>query len=316
MATNDPVNRTLGDRLQSLSRHTVYLCLIVVVSASVLASYFFKIVLPVKSTGPSQDFFDALMAVPEGSTVFVQSDFTNSTRGESAGQFQALLRILMRRKIKFALFCGSGEPQAVQVAKDYVAMINAERKAAGQPEYRRWDDYVALGLFTDGRAYAKALQADIRTAIENRKDNPPGEPPQDVWESPVLKDIKTLDDIALYINITGSKTTDILVERLKFKPVKFGEVEIKSKIGSMVTGVMYPEAQNYYKSGQVFGLVGGLNGNVEIEKMMEEKFKGEKNLASSTAYYFALHTAMALLIIFVILGNLGMYLSKKEGGAR
>lgn len=331
MALNEPAPKTLGDKLQSLNRQTIYLVLMVVVSISVLASRFYGIVVPNKPNASAQEFFATVMSIPEGSTVFIQSDFTNSTRGESAGQFEALLRILMRRKIKFAVFCASGEPQAPQVAVDYVNRINQERMAKGEPSYERWNDWVALGLFTDGRATAKSMMADLPRAIEGRKDSPPGGEARDVRESPVLQNIKSLDDIALYIVITASKTTDILVERLKFKPVKYGEIEVKSKLGGMVTGVMGPEALNYYKSDQLFGLVVGLNGAVEVETMMEkgipagsfdkykgiqiEGFKGQLNLARGMSYYFALHTAMLLLIIMVIIGNVGMVLNKKEKGA-
>lgn len=329
MATNDPAPRSIGQRLQSLSRQTVYLILILVVSASVLISKFMGLTLPNKPGAGSQDFFAAVMAVPEGSTVFIQSDVTNSTRGESAGQFEALLRILMRRNIKFAVFCASGEAQAPQVAIDVIGRINAQRVANKERPYERWNDWVSLGLFTDGRATAQAMMANLRTAIV-KKDTPPGRGATDVWESPVMKDLKKIDDIGLYILVTASKTSDILVERLKFKPTTYGDVALKTKLGCMVTGVMGPETNNYYRSGQIFGVVIGLNGAVEIETLMEngiqagqsetyrslsiEGFKGQTNYARGMAYYLALHTAMGLLIVLVVIGNVGMYLARKETG--
>jgi hypothetical protein len=101
----------------------------------------------------------------------------------------------------------------------------------------------------------------------------------------------------------------------------------------MVTGVMGPETNNYYRSGQIFGVVIGLNGAVEMETLMEngiaagqsetyrnlviEGFKGKTNYARGMSYYLALHTAMGLMIVLVIIGNVGMYMAKKEsrGGA-
>ncbi|HRI43894.1 MAG TPA: hypothetical protein PLL78_04285 [Fimbriimonadaceae bacterium] len=329
MATNDPTPRSFGQRLQSLSRQTVYLILIIVVSASVLISKFMGLTLPNKPGAGSQDFFAAIMAIPEGSTVFIQSDVTNSTRGESAGQFEALLRILMRRNIKFAVFCASGEPQAPQVAIDVIARINAQRIANGERAYERWNDWVSLGLFPDGRATAKAMMANLRTAID-KKDTPPGKPPTDVWQSPVMEKLKVIDDIGLYILVTASKTSDILVERLKFAPVTYGDVPLRTKLGCMVTGVMGPETNNYYRSSQIFGVVIGLNGAVEIEHLMEngikpgqsetyrslsiEGFKGMQNYARGMAYYLALHTAMGLLIVLVIMGNVGMWLTRRQTG--
>lgn len=330
MADMEQTPRSFADRLQSMGRQTIYLILAIVVSASVLASYLFGIRVPNKPAASAQDFFATIMSVPEGSTVFLQSDFTNSTRGESAGQFEALLRVLMRRNIKFVVFCGSGDPQAPQVALDAINRINLERKAKGERMYERWNDYVTLGLYTDGRAMALSMMADLSKTIEGRKDSPPGQPPRDVRESPVLQNIKKIDDVALYIVITASKTTDIIVERLKFAPVQYGDIKVNSKIGAMVTGVMGPETLNYYKSDQMFGLIIGLNGAVEMETLMEgginagalDKnrayqvggFQDQTNYARGMSYYFALHSAMTLLIVFVIIGNVGMFLNKRKGG--
>src|SRR5579859_5664168 len=51
-----------------------------------------------KPTKMTIDLYSTLMSVPNGSTVLVQTDWTNSTRGESGGQFEALMRILMRKE--------------------------------------------------------------------------------------------------------------------------------------------------------------------------------------------------------------------------
>jgi hypothetical protein len=242
------------------------------------------------------------------------------------------MRILMRRNVKFAVFCASGDPQAPLVATDTIERLNAERVANGERPYERWNDWVSLGLFTDGPSAALAMMSNLRQTIV-RKDTPPGKPPTDVWRSPVMEKINTIDDVGLYILVTASKTSDILVERLKFKPVTYGDVALRTKLGCMVTGVMGPETNNYYRSGQIFGVVIGLNGAVEMETLMEngiaagqsetyrnlviEGFKGKTNYARGMSYYLALHTAMGLMIVLVIIGNVGMYMAKKEsrGGA-
>ncbi len=96
-------------------------------------------------------------------------------------------------------------------------------------------------------------------------------------------------------------------------------------------GVMFPEQLNYFKSGQLKGLVNGLSGCVELEWLMEKgidaagvvggdapgtpvaaAFKGAKNFDRGMAYYLALHSALTLLILAVAVGNVGMWLTNRS----
>ena len=43
----------------------------------------------------------------------------------------------------------------------------------------------------------------------------------------------------------------------------------------MVTGVMVPETRNYFASGQITGLVGGVKGVYDLEGLMEKGFPGQ-----------------------------------------
>jgi len=321
--------RSFGTLLQSVPRQALYLLLMAAITISLLI----PTRLPNAPKAPGMDFYAAVMSVPPGSTVLIQSDFTNSTRGESAGQLEALLRILMRRGVKFALM-SVADVQAQQVARDVVNRINQERMAKGEPEYQRWNDWVAVGYFPNGENTIKQMALSVRQAFAGRKDTPPGETPRDVFESPVLKEVRSVNDFALYINVTGSKTLDILIERIKFAATTLGNHKVRTKLGGMVTGVMGPESLNYYAAGQLFGLVVGLNGVVELEVMMQNGintsadgaaplitavnlpevpgFPGQENYARGMKYYLALHVAMGLMILAVIAGNLGLYLTRKE----
>jgi hypothetical protein len=87
----------------------------------------------------------------------------------------------------------------------------------------------------------------------------------------------------------------------------------------MVTGVMAPEDQSYYSSGQVTGLIGGLKGVVDLETLMQTGgegvpgFPGMQNAGRGTRYYLPLHACLTLLILAVVIGNVGMFLSRKKG---
>lgn len=287
---------SLGDKLQSLPRPALYAILFIIASAGVWIS----IPVPNQRAKASEDFYNKIAKeIPADKPVLISSDWTNSTRGESAGEFKALIRVLMRRNIKFCVF-SMADPNAPQVARDTIQFINTERKNKGQREYQRWNDWVNAGFFPNAEAIANAMNNNFRTAFQDKKTKDIEGNASPIFNSPVMKDIKGIEDFSCLIIVTGSKTSNIAIERVTKVPLILE-----------VTGVMGPEMQVYYDSGQVKGLVSGLKGLYDVETHMDEDFKGEKNLDNGAMYYPTLHLVLTLLIIAVITGNVGMMLSKR-----
>lgn len=310
---------SLGQRLQSLPKFWIYLVLFVVTTAPL----FIPIAVPNQPVEATVDLYATLMNLPEGGRVLLASDWTGSTRGENGGQFDAIVRILMRRNVKFALYA-TADPQAPQVARDEIRKLNDERTAAGLKPYERWNDWVNAGYFPNGDAALNGMVQDLPAAWAGKKDFPPGAPPTDVFQSPVLQGIHRIEDFPLLITITSSNTSVSTIQRV------YG----KTPIALAVTGVMTPETQVFYQSKQIVGFAGGLKGDYDLETLMESGinnpdkngkiavasskygrvpgFPGMPNKGTGTAYYPTLHFALALLILTVAIGNVGMFLSRRE----
>ncbi|MBS1717749.1 MAG: hypothetical protein JSS72_08460 [Armatimonadetes bacterium] len=314
---------SIGEKLQSLPKWILFLCLIV--TASVLQ--FFNIPLPNKPQDPAIDYYAFAMSIPPGSTVLVSSDWTNSTHGESGPQFDALMRILMRRNIKFAVYT-TADGQAPQVAKDEIRRLNEQRVKDGERPYRPFEDYVMVGYFPSAEGENLAMSINLRSAFAGKKDFPEGaKEPVDIWQSPVLKDIKDISDVKALFLISASNTDQIIIERLAAKvPLVYA-----------VTGISAPQNFNYYSSGQLKGLVGGLKGIYDLEYLMTSgvnhpgadgkiavastRVPGDvpplpgRNQGLGTAYFPTLHAALALMILAIIIGNVGMFMARKAQGA-
>lgn len=313
-------NKTFGDVLQSLPKQVLYIILIVFTSVPL----FFPVKVPNQPLESSIDLYANLMSVKPGETVLLASDWTNSTRGESLGQFNSVMRILMRRGVNAVIY-STGDPQAPRVAQDAIAKLNVERIAAKQPEYKRWENFVSVGFFSNGEATVNGMATSVRSSFNGKKDFAPGRGLTDVFESPILKGREKVANFPLLIVITGSKTSNITVERLSGKvPIAFA-----------VTGVMGPETGNFYQSQQIVGFASGLKGLYDLEGLMEDGvnnpdksgnvvvksskygpipgFPGEKNDGQGKRYYPTLHFAVGLLILAVIIGNVGMFLSRSGG---
>lgn len=309
----------LGQRLQGLPKPIIYLVLILICTIP----QFFTIPIPNQPDESSVKFYANLMALPEGSKVLVASDWTGSTRGESKGQFIALLKVLMEKKIKFALY-STASPEAPQAARDTIQQVNALRKAAGKPEYQRWTDWVNCGYFADSEATTNGIANDIRATFNSKKDSPPQGSPESVLRSPVFQGVQSVRDFDMLIVVTASKTSNFTVERV------YG----KTPLAFMVTGVMGPESRVFYQANQIVGLTVGLKGVFDMEQLVKYGInnQGEIKIGSSavngpvppvapddkpgagTRFYPTLHFALALMIVMVILGNVGMVLARK--GAR
>jgi hypothetical protein len=303
---------SIGRALQSLPKPVLYVILFVVASLPL----FFKIPVPNSPDQASIDFYAHLMELPEGSKVLICSDWTNSTRGESMGEMDALLRILMRKKIKFAVY-SIGDGQAPRVARDTIARISRE-EGGGQPLYKPYEDYVVIGYFPNGEGETAAVNTSVLAAFAGKTDiSPTGQ--REVVQSPVFEGVKTLADFKYLVNVTASSTNTVILERIKKTDLMFA-----------VTGVMVPENTVYYSSGQLKGLVGGIKGVYDLETLMEygvnnpgphmitsagygpiPGFPGKPNVGTGTAYYPALHVCLSVLILAVLTGNIGMLLARK-----
>ena len=326
MAENEavkPAPRSLGERLTSVPKFTLYFILMIVSTIALFPT----VVIPNKPSESSIDLYVSLMTLPQGSTIILQSDWTNSSRGESAGAMEALLRLVMRKELKL-VFMSVGDPSAPQVARDTLRRINLEREKNGERPYKKWDDYIELGYFPNAEGTANTMADNLRNAWKGKRDaGPSGQ--MDVWQSPVLQGINRIEDIKMIVNIHASDTLARLIER----------IGRKTKLASMCTGVMGPETLVYYRSGQVAGVSVGLNGVVQFETLMargidpdiSEKdsqdtkkpvrapgrpaipgFEGKTNYARGMQYYLSLHVALTLLIVAVALGNIGTFLVRRR----
>lgn len=319
MSEEPKVKKSLGEKLQSVNRSVLYLILLIAVTVPLILTKFLHIQLPSKPEQYTKDAYILLRNLGPNDTIIIDSGFTNSSRGENGGQLEALLRMCMREKVKFVLF-SSVDPQSTQIARDFIRKLNNERRAKGEDVYRRWDDYVEMGFFSDAPTMLQTMGEDLKRAWANRKVKDREGVSRDVFSSPPMKHIKKIEDFKAYVTIAASGIMPTIVPR----------VGSKVPVISMITGVMFPEQYNYYKSGQLKGLVNGLSGCVELETLMDkgidahgevggkalpmqaEPFKGYENFHRGMAYYLALHVALAVLIIAVVIGNIGMFMTKRS----
>ncbi len=299
------------DRIQKVDRRVLYLILILTATVPL----FFNKALPNVPDDSSESLYLSLARLQEGDTVIIQTDWTNATRGENGSHFEALIRALIAKKVKFALV-SAYSPLAPAVARDVIGRINGDLVAEDKQPYRQWDDWVDLGFFPNMDAAAIGMRSDLRQIIQERKETDPQGQQRSVLQSPVFQNIKALGDIKLYMVVTGTNSINSIVARLS------GAVPI----GGMVTGVMGPELLVYYDAGQLVGLANGLKGVYDLEQMMSEPYTYVSKAGvreefepilpgfsgRGTRYYLTLTLTLILLVGTVVIGNLAMVFSGRK----
>jgi len=292
----------IGDFLQSFPRRGLFALLFLAATLPLFTS----VTLPNKPWDDSVDFYKNLMDLKPGDKVLIGSDWTLGTRAESGGEFEALIHILMRKGVKFALY-STGDVQAPSVAREAIAEIaKDEAQKNNVPLYKPFQDYVICGFFPNSEGETLAINNNVRGAFGGRKDYPADGPPQDVLQSPVFQGVNKISDFKYLVLISPSSTEKITIQRVKNTNLMF-----------MVTGVMFVEDHNYYASGQLKGLIGGVKGVFDLETLMKNggdgvpPLPGNTDPGRGTKYYPPLHACLALLLLAVIAGNIGMWLSRK-----
>lgn len=313
----------IWEKMQKVDRRVLYAILIVLCCVGL----FFPATIPTDPDPSSKAFYTALNAVPTDKTIIIQSDWTNSTRGESMGHFENLLRILMSRGYKF-VFYSAADPIAPQVARTVVTRINNERREAGLRVYKLGEDYLDLGFFANAEATNTNMGVDLRRAWTGRRTKTPTGQEKDIFDTPVLRDVRRIEDAGMMVVVTASASIDVAVQRLSQR----------LPMTAMVTGVVGPTVLPFFQANQLRGVVVGLKGVYDTEYMMnfginvpdatgrvQVEYLGSpeqvppitegKTFARGRQYYGTLHVALLLLILAVVLGNVGMFLSRRKRGS-
>jgi hypothetical protein len=281
----------LADRLLAVDRRIIYL----LVGIGTLIPLLFPIGLPVTITPPVRSAFEKIESLPPGSVVVVSFDYGPSTAPENDPQADAVLRHCFARKIRvvgMALYSLGGLSVAVEEMNKVAAEFPLEYGV----------DYVNLG-------YKDGAQAALRRMNENLHELFPrdafGRP---VSELPLMQDVRSLREVDLVVSLA----TGIIGEWwINLVNAQFGTPVI---VGSTAIGT--PKYYAYLKARQAEGLLGGLKGASEYERMLSDRYPVVAEIYRSPTLYTAtqgmdIQTIVHLVIIaLVVLGNVLYFVSR------
>jgi hypothetical protein len=247
---------------------------------------------PVGVSPQTKAIYDAIENIPDDSVVIFHHQYHSGNWGELAGAGSAMLKQLFAKPVKIVVITQSstGPSFFERYWTEYEAYDMPGNRDETLKKYNKeyGVDYVEFGYLTGYESGSRLLADDFHTAYPNDIMG------TSVEEIPMMENIKTAADVHTMIILHSWEAYN-----------KFWLRQWQGRFGTqflvVASGLVYPTLAPYYPRQQLF--TAGLRASGEYEGLMGYKGIGTK-------YGDAFSIVSVLMIVFVILGNLGQFLSK------
>ncbi len=274
--------------LEKLDRRWLFL----IVGLLVLGPLLRPIGLPLVPTKPVRQFYEAIEAVPDGAIVLMSCDYDPGGKPETVPMTKTALRQLWDKKCRVVITClwtgGSG------LVDETVESTAEEYRASGKTlVYGK--DYVNLGFKAGYEAVMVLMGKGIGNAFtQDHRANPTA-------SLPLMREVRDYSSFALLVNISaGYPGTKEWVQQVNSR--------FHLPMVSGCTAVSAPEYYPYLQSGQLRGLLGGMAGAAEYEKLRNEKGSATEGMdAQSLAHVF--------VALCILMGNVVQWTKRRGAGA-
>lgn len=287
----------LVDRLLGLDRRWIFL----VVLLSVTLPIVIPIGLPVSTTQATRSAFEFIEGLHEGDIVWISFDYGPSSAPENDPMAEAVMRQCAQKKLRFvviALYPLGG----LGLANNVVAKIASE-----YPELKYGVDYINLGYKDGAAAVMRRLGEDIGGAFPTDVSGKP------LAEFPIMKGLQSIRQA----KVVFTAATGIIGE--------WWITQVHPQTGVPViigpTAVSAPKYYAFLNSGQLVGMLGGMKGAAEYEKLLRARYPKLAKFYQTTLAFTAtkgmdgqtvLHT---VILILILMGNLA-FLKRRTSEAK
>jgi hypothetical protein len=297
--------RTWQEHLQALDRRIIYL----LIALAVVIPFFFPLGLPTNVTEPVRQVFDYVETLPPGSVVLISFDFGPSTMPEMYPMVRAVLRHCFVRDL--VVIGVANHPDGTALGRIAMSEVAADYGKVNQ------EDYVYLGYMAGASAVMLAIGRDLHGVYPRDYGGVP------IGEIELLEEVHTYNDIDLVVSIAATALAEFWV--------LYANTPYRQQVALGVTAVQALNFYPYLDTGQAIGLLGGMKGASEYEKLVNDL---EEELGIAEARRRALPEARlralerrfreasigmdsqsivhAAIIAFIVLGNAAFFTLRRR----
>ncbi len=272
------------EKMMSIDRRILFL----LIALSVIIPLLKPLLLPVNVTKEARNLYEFIDKLSPGDVAFLSLDYDPSTMAECHPMALGILRHCFRKGIK-VIVTSLARPEGLGTAE------MALTQASQEYQKKNGEDYVFLGYKPVPGAVLLAMGENFRLAFPNDFYG------TSIDSIPMMEGLKNYEDIKIVVTVSGSAIIDSWVI---YAGGRYGV-----PIGAGVTAVMATDYYKYLQSGQLVGLLGGLKGAAEYEKLIQYPDMATKGMDGQ-------NMAHLLIVFFIIIGNIGYFLGKKAKASK
>jgi hypothetical protein len=239
--------------------------------------------LPLRVTKEVQSVYDAIQALPEGSLILLSFDFGAASLPEMEPMSRALLRHCFNRNLKVVGLALLAEGAGIG--------NNIMRSTAS--EYGKGDgvDYLFLGYKPRPDAAILGIGEDLRRVF------PADHAGRSTEDAPILEGVNNYGQIAMVVSMADD---DMPIVWINYAGARYG-----ATIACGATAVMVTSFYPYLPSRQLVGLIGGLRGAAEYERLVGRTGSAARGMDAQSV-------AHALVLFAIVAANLHMLFRKRR----
>ena len=256
--------------------------------------------LPIKIDKNTKIVFDSISALNEGDKVLVSFEYGASTKPEVHPMAVALLKHLFSKDIK--VYIVSLWPEGPIMAKLAMDEI-IESKLF---DVKDGIDYVMFDYKVGGSIVIKQIADDFRGIYKQDYNRVP------IEDLEIMDGIYSVEDFNFVFDFSAGVPGNAEWVQYACDPKNI-------PLSSGCTSIMVTDAIPYVESGQLKGILAGMPGAAEYEKLvydyLVDKYSSDNpeiEKGRAFARMSAQSVAHLLMVIFIILGNLSYYFERKK----
>lgn len=269
----------IADRLLRLDRRIIFVLIALAVGVPLAGGWQFD-----QGSNPrTTAVFDHIQNLPERSVVVIVFDYGPASMPELQPMAIAIARHVLERDLR--LVCLTMYPDAPLLIEDALS------KASEGLDRQDGVDYVNLGFRPGVVNVILGMGTDIgavyRTDFQKRRYR----------DLEITKGLRNYDDVGLVIDLASSDTPAAWV--------LYAHQRYKARVAAGVTAVMAQDYYPYLQTGQLIGLLNGMKGAAEYEKLIKTPADASQAMGPQSCAHF-------LIILLVIFGNIVYAVSQRQ----
>ncbi len=268
------------ERISNLDRRIIFIAIALAVAIPLIFPLHFK----VDITDPVKGLYRTIDSLPAGSVILMSTDYDPATLPELYPATEAILRHAFSRNLKVFMM-GLWAPGVP---------LGTRALATVAPEYNKQYgvDYVNIGYRPGGGVMLITLGKNIRDVAVSDFRGVPAD------SLPLMRQVRSAQDLSLVIALSAGDP-GMLQWILYFR------ARYHTMIGGATTAIMAPQMYPYLQSKQLVGLLGGLKGAAEYEKLIQKPRLATAGMDSQSITH-------AVIVLFILLGNAMFLLTRKR----